>query len=61
MTMTANQTNGTTDEKHTGQTRREALLASIDDADDRRTVAALTDLRQTHLTAREARDWGGQS
>lgn len=41
-------------------TLRENLLAEIDDADDRRTVAALTDLRQTHLTEREARDWGGR-
>jgi len=41
-------------------TARDDLLAEIDDADDRRTVGALTDPLQTHLSRREARDWGGE-
>ncbi|WP_225334900.1 hypothetical protein [Halomicrobium urmianum] len=40
-------------------TRRDDLLAEIEDDDRRRTVGALTDLQQTHLTRRDARDWGG--
>lgn len=41
-------------------TLRDDLLDQLD-GDRRRTVAALTDLQQTHLTGRERRDWGGRS
>jgi len=40
-------------------TRRDYLLATIEDDADRRKVGALTDIQQTHLTRRDARDWGG--
>lgn len=40
-------------------TMRDDVLASIEDVDRRRTVGALTDINQTHLSGREARDWGG--
>lgn len=40
-------------------TRRDDLLAEIEDRGTRRTVGALTDLQQTHLTRRDASDWGG--
>ena len=41
------------------ETTRDELLSNIEDDDERRRVAALTDLQQTHLTRRDARDWGG--
>ena len=41
------------------ETMRDELLADIEDDDERRWVAALTDIQQTHLTRRDARDWGG--
>lgn len=40
-------------------TMRDDLLADIEDDDERRRVGALTDLQQTHLTRRDAQDWGG--
>lgn len=40
-------------------TLRDDLLASIEDEDRRRIVAARTDVLQTHLTRRDAADWGG--
>lgn len=42
-------------------TLRDDVLAQIENDDDRRTVGALTDVNQTHLTAREARFWGSSS
>ncbi|WP_191906831.1 hypothetical protein [Haloarcula sp. CBA1129] len=42
----------------TETTMRDELLAGIED-DERRQVGALTDPLQTHLTRRDARDWGG--
>jgi len=41
------------------ETMRDELLASIEDDTQRRKVGALTDIQQTHLTRRDARDWGG--
>jgi len=41
------------------ETMRDELLADIEDDDERRRVGALTDPLQTHLTRRDARDWGG--
>ena len=41
------------------ETMRDELLAGIEDDNERRRVGALTDLQQTHLTRRDARDWGG--
>jgi|GEM_PF-4753495 len=38
---------------------RDDVLDEIEDDDTRRQVAAITDLQQTHLTRRDARDWGG--
>ncbi|ACV46626.1 hypothetical protein [Halomicrobium mukohataei] len=38
---------------------RDDLLDEIEDDDTRRRVGAITDLCQTHLTRRDARDWGG--
>lgn len=41
-------------------TLRDEILADIEAPHRRRVVAALTDIRQTHLTERDAkRDWGG--
>lgn len=40
-------------------TMRDELLEEIDDPDDRRTVAALTDIKQTHLSPRDWRRLGG--
>ncbi|MFU1780703.1 hypothetical protein ACM16X_04915 [Haloarcula japonica] len=42
-----------------GPARRDDLLAAIEDEGTRQKVARLTDLQQTHLTRRDARDWGG--
>jgi len=44
----------------TETTMRDDLLAGIEDDDERRQVGALTDPLQTHLTRRDARDWGGE-
>ena len=41
-------------------TLREHILGAIEDPDRRRTVAAITDVQQTHLSSRDAQDWGGE-
>jgi len=42
----------------TDRTTRDDVLDAIKDDDIRRRVGAITDLQQTHLTRRDARDWG---